>query len=117
VIDVRQASEFESGHLPGSLLLGAGELSDRLEALPRDRPIATICGSGYRASVAASLLRAAGFSDVSWVAGGVPTWQAVGYPVEYGAPKVDWPGVASEPSDGAGGPRPLGDVHAEHAQR
>ena len=85
VIDVRQASEYEAGHLPGALPIGAGELPDRLDALPRDRPIATICASGYRASVASSLLRAAGFADVSWVAGGVPTWQAAGYPVEYGA--------------------------------
>ncbi|HEX7950574.1 MAG TPA: MBL fold metallo-hydrolase [Candidatus Limnocylindrales bacterium] len=92
VIDVRQASEYESGHVPGALLIGAGDLPDRLDSLPRDRPIATICASGYRASVAASLLRSAGFADVSWVAGGVPTWQAARYPVEYGAPaSAAWP--------------------------
>ena len=72
VIDVRQLSEYESAHVPGSLHLAAGSLPDRLDELPRDRPIATVCGSGYRASVAASLLRAAGFRDVSWVADGVP---------------------------------------------
>jgi hydroxyacylglutathione hydrolase len=86
VIDVRQASEFESGHVPGSRHIGAGDLPDRLDALPRDRPIATICASGYRSSVAASLLRAAGFSHVDWVPGGVPDWQGAKYPVEYGAP-------------------------------
>ena len=62
VIDVRQASEYELAHVPGSVLIGAGDLPDRLDSLPRDRPIATICASGYRASVAASLLRAAGFA-------------------------------------------------------
>ncbi len=86
VIDVRQPAEFESGHLPGSSSIGAGELPDRLSGVPRDRPIFTICGGGYRASVAASLLRAAGFEDVTWVAGGVPTWAAQGYPLEYGEP-------------------------------
>jgi hydroxyacylglutathione hydrolase len=86
VIDVRQASEYEAGHVPGSLAIGAGDLPDRLGSLPRDRPIATICASGYRASVAASLLRAAGFPRVDWVAGGVPTWEVAGYPVEYGTP-------------------------------
>ena len=92
VIDVRQASEYEAGHLPGALPIGAGELVDRLEELPRDRPIATICASGYRASVGASLLRAAGFENVSWVSGGVPTWQARGLPTEYGGgPQgTDW---------------------------
>jgi len=84
VIDVRQPSEFEAGHLAGSLAIGAGDLPDRLDQLPRDRPIATICASGYRASVAASLLRAAGFNHVDWVASGVPTWEAAGYPVAHG---------------------------------
>jgi hydroxyacylglutathione hydrolase len=92
VIDVRQASEYEAGHIPGAVSIGAGDLPDRLDSLPRDRPIATICVSGYRASVAASLLRAAGFPRVAWVAGGVPTWEAAGYPVEYGRPAAgEWP--------------------------
>lgn len=80
VIDVRQASEYEAGHLPGSVHIGAGSLQERLAELPRDRPVATICASGYRASVGASLLRAAGFEDVAWVAEGVPAWEAAGYP-------------------------------------
>ncbi len=91
VVDVRQASEYEAGHIPGALSIGAGDLGDRLDSLPHDRPIAAICASGYRASVAASLLRAAGFADVSWVAGGVPTWEAAGYPVAYGGSGAgDW---------------------------
>jgi hydroxyacylglutathione hydrolase len=71
--------------LPGAVHLTAGSLADRLAELPRDRPIATICASGYRASVAASLLRAAGFEDVVSVAQGVPAWDAAGYPTEHGA--------------------------------
>jgi hydroxyacylglutathione hydrolase len=86
VIDVRQLSEYESGHVPGSLHLAAGSLPDRLDELPRDRPIATVCASGYRASVAASLLRSAGFEDVSWVADGVPTWRRHGHATEDGVP-------------------------------
>jgi hydroxyacylglutathione hydrolase len=93
VIDVRQPTEFEDGHVPGALSIGAGDLPDRLDELPRDRPIATICASGYRASVAASLLRAAGFERVAWVAGGVPTWEAAGYPIERGDPsRGQWQG-------------------------
>jgi hydroxyacylglutathione hydrolase len=84
VIDVRQASEYAAGHVPGSLHLGAGELQERLADLPRDRPVATICASGYRSSVAASLLRNNGFEDVSWVANGLPSWEAAGYPVDVG---------------------------------
>jgi hydroxyacylglutathione hydrolase len=85
VIDVRQATEYEGGHLPGALPIMAGDLPDRLDQLPRDRPIATICASGFRASIAASLLRAAGFEHVSWVPGGVPTWEALKRPLVYGS--------------------------------
>jgi hydroxyacylglutathione hydrolase len=88
VIDVRQASEYESGHLPGSLAIGAGELPERLAALPRDHPVVTICEAGYRATIAASLLRGAGFGRVSPIVGGVPTWAAAGYPLEYGVAGV-----------------------------
>jgi hydroxyacylglutathione hydrolase len=85
VVDVRQASEFVDGHVAGAWHIGAGELPGRLADLPRDRPIAAICAAGYRASVAASLLDAAGFTNVSWVAGGNDAWLAAGLPVERGS--------------------------------
>ncbi|HTC85348.1 MAG TPA: rhodanese-like domain-containing protein [Candidatus Acidoferrum sp.] len=84
VIDVRQASEYESGHIPDAWHIGAGDLTARLAELPRDRPIAAMCESGYRASVASSLLRQAGFTDVAWVATGVSTWRHAGFPIERG---------------------------------
>jgi hydroxyacylglutathione hydrolase len=59
-------------------------LTARLAELPRDRPIATMCESGYRASVASSLLRQAGFVDVAWVATGFSTWRRSGLPTERG---------------------------------
>ena len=84
VIDVRQATEYAEGHVPGAWHLAAGSLPDRLDDLPRDRPIATICASGYRASVAASLLRQAGFTDVTSVENGTHAWRAQGHAVETG---------------------------------
>ena len=84
VIDVRQAGEYESGHIPGSIHITAGSLPDRLDELPRDHPIVTICAAGLRAGVAASVLRSAGFDDVSWVASGVPAWRAQGHPTVRG---------------------------------
>jgi len=97
LIDVRQANEFMAGHIPGAIHLTAGSLPDRLAELPRDRPIATICASGYRASIAASLLRAAGFEDVASVATGVPAWSAAGYPVERGRDADVEPSVEAGP--------------------
>jgi hydroxyacylglutathione hydrolase len=87
VIDVRQASEYAAGHIPGSVHIAAGDLAERLAELPKDRPIATVCASGYRSSVAASLLAEAGFQQVAWVADGLPAWKAAGLPVERGAAK------------------------------
>ena len=66
--------------------MGAGELQERLAELPRDRPVATFCASGYRSAVAASLLRRAGFEHVIWVAEGMPAWRSEGLPVERGMP-------------------------------
>ena len=82
VIDVRQREEFDSGHLPGAIHLMAGDLPDRLGELPDGRPVAVICASGFRASIGASLLRASGRDEVSWVAEGTPAWEAAGYPIE-----------------------------------
>jgi len=101
VLDVRQASEFESGHVPGAWHITAGDLPERLERLPRDRPIAVVCASGYRSSLAASLLRDAGFEDVAWVADGVPAWSAAGYELEPGAD--DGRGPAEPPANRPGG--------------
>jgi len=89
VVDVRQPLEYASGHVPGALTIAAGDLPDRLADLPRHRPIAMICASGYRASVAASLLRRAGFIDVIWVADGVPAWEGQGLPLERGEGPAD----------------------------
>jgi rhodanese-related sulfurtransferase len=96
VIDVRQAGEYEAGHVPGSWHINAGSLGERLAELPRDRPIVAICASGYRSSVAASMLRAAGFRDVEAVPDGVPAWAAAGLPIAYGG--ESGPGPAVDPA-------------------
>jgi hydroxyacylglutathione hydrolase len=100
VIDVRQAAEYEAGHVPGAVHIGAGELPEVLDRLPRDREIALICASGYRSSVAASLLRAGGFERVAAVVGGTPDWAARGYPLDYGAGTdgLEWPTPATTPA-------------------
>jgi glyoxylase-like metal-dependent hydrolase (beta-lactamase superfamily II)/rhodanese-related sulfurtransferase len=72
LLDVREASERDTGYLPGSrsipyrLLRGAGA-----EALDATRPVVTICESGARAAIAASLLQRAGYDVRAVVDGGV----------------------------------------------
>ncbi|MEO5940620.1 MAG: MBL fold metallo-hydrolase [Candidatus Limnocylindrales bacterium] len=84
VIDVRQANEYEAFHIPGSIHITAGSLPDRLDEIPRDHPVVTVCAAGLRAAVAASILRSSGFEDVAWVASGVPAWRAQGHPTVRG---------------------------------
>ncbi len=83
VLDVRRPAEFEAGHVPGSLHIPFGELPERLDELPRDRAIATICKAGARSGLAASILQREGFGSILHVArGGVAGWRSEGRPVE-----------------------------------
>ena len=84
VLDVRQRYEWVEGHIPGSVFLMGGDLPERLTELPRDRPIMTICRTANRSAVAAGVLEAAGFTDVTWIDSGVPSWRRAGYPIEVG---------------------------------
>jgi glyoxylase-like metal-dependent hydrolase (beta-lactamase superfamily II) len=61
VVDVRRRSEFAGGHVDGALNIPYGELPDRLDELPREQRIATICKAGKRSGLAASVLQREGF--------------------------------------------------------
>jgi hydroxyacylglutathione hydrolase len=85
VLDVRDEDEWDEGHIPGSVHVPYGELLDRLEELPEDRPIAAVCSGGKRSGLAASILQREGFDEVIHVGqGGVGTWRRQGRPVESG---------------------------------
>ncbi len=78
VLDVRSDSEWRDGHIANAHHIMLGDLTRRLDELPRDRPLITICGSGYRSSIAASILARHGFSDVSSMNGGMAAWLSQG---------------------------------------
>jgi hydroxyacylglutathione hydrolase len=80
VLDVRTDSEWESGHIEGALHIHGGKLEERFSEIPRDRQVAVICGSGYRASIASSFLKREGYNDVANVLGGMTAWKAAGLP-------------------------------------
>lgn len=69
VVDIRQRSEFMSGHVPGALHVELGRLTEGAEAVP-DGPVLVHCGHGERAMSAASLLERAGHRDVAVLTGG-----------------------------------------------
>ena len=82
VIDVRQANEYASGHVPGALSIELGAVAESELA---DGPFTVMCGHGERAMTAASILRAHGRPDVAVLDGGPDTWStATGRTLETG---------------------------------
>jgi hydroxyacylglutathione hydrolase len=74
LIDIRNPGELESGRIPGAIHIPLAQLRARLDLVPTDRPIVVHCAGGWRSSVAASLMRAQGFANVSDLAGGYNAW-------------------------------------------
>jgi glyoxylase-like metal-dependent hydrolase (beta-lactamase superfamily II)/rhodanese-related sulfurtransferase len=56
ILDVRQRTEWDAGHISGSVHVFVGDLPDRMQDVPRDGEVWAICATGHRASLAASLL-------------------------------------------------------------
>lgn len=82
VLDVRSPDEWKSGHVPGAAHHHVAKLNGDPEALDKDKPLVTYCASGYRASLAASMLQQRGFKDVRNVPGSWKAWTSAEYPVE-----------------------------------
>jgi hydroxyacylglutathione hydrolase len=80
LLDVRTPREWDEGHLPGARYVFLGDLSRRLKDLNREKPVVVYCATGYRSSLAASLLQASGFGHVQNVPGGYTAWTADGFP-------------------------------------
>lgn len=86
VVDVREPVEWESGHVPGALLIPLGRLRDELARVPRDRRAVVICEAGVRSSTGASLLQAAGFREVAHVPAGTAGYRRAGLPLAFPEP-------------------------------
>ncbi len=82
VIDVRHEGEWRGGHLPSAIHIPLGHLSRRLSELPKGQPLVMQCQGGSRSAIATSLLRRAGYDDVSNLVGGYGAWVKAGLPTE-----------------------------------
>jgi hydroxyacylglutathione hydrolase len=85
VLDVREISEFESGHIEGATNVYVGHLEDRLADLPPEfgkaSRIAVTCSVGHRASLAVSILKRHGYARVYNLLGGMTAWQQLDLPM------------------------------------
>lgn len=88
-LDVREISEFEEGHLADAHHAYVGELEERLPGLGlrEEAPVAVMCSTGQRSSLATSVLLRHGFVGVANVLGGVTAWKKQDLPVVEGPPR------------------------------
>jgi hydroxyacylglutathione hydrolase len=82
VLDVRAPQEWNGGHIPNATHIYLPDLPKRMDKLNKNVPVATYCNTGYRASIASSLLRKAGFEDVRNVPGSWEAWIKAELPIE-----------------------------------
>ena len=86
ILDTRTQAEYDAWHIPGAVLMPYTELRQRLDEVPRDKPVYTYCRSGFRSYIAYCVLKQNGFEDVKFLSGGMMTYH--GYhrtPLEVGA--------------------------------
>jgi glyoxylase-like metal-dependent hydrolase (beta-lactamase superfamily II)/rhodanese-related sulfurtransferase len=76
VIDVRTPTEWAAGHIEGSINLPLTQLQQHIDKVPHNRRIAVHCAGGYRSSIAASVLRQHGITNLIELAGGIAAWEA-----------------------------------------
>jgi sulfur-carrier protein adenylyltransferase/sulfurtransferase len=88
LIDVRERSEFEEGHIPGALHLSKGfievQIEDRVPG--KDTPITLYCAGGTRSLLAARALHELGYNDVRSMSGGFNGWKQAGF--DFDVPRV-----------------------------
>lgn len=91
IVDVREADEYVTGHIPDSILIPRGILEGaadpaykhRIEPLcvARSRPVVVYCQTGGRSALAADTLQQMGFLNVASLAGGLDLWESEDQPV------------------------------------
>lgn len=74
LLDVREADEFQGGHIPAAVQMPMGYVPQRLEELPKDREIVCICASGARSGRVAQWLNTQGYRAVN-LSGGMIMWR------------------------------------------
>lgn len=87
IVDVRDAGEFSSGHLPDALNIPVSKLAERMGELEKfkEKPVILCCATGMRSNKACGELKKQGFTKLYNLSGGIDSWVGAGYPIKKGA--------------------------------
>lgn len=87
ILDVRKSEAFLAGHLPEARNIPADKLKERMAELDKfkDHPVIVCCASGGSSASVCTRLRAAGFSKLYNLSGGIDAWCAANLPLRKGA--------------------------------
>ena len=77
IVDVREAGEWHTGHVPGSVNLPVHDILTTTIELPKGVPLAVHCGHDYRATLGASLLERSGYRELIVLEDGFDGWEAL----------------------------------------
>ena len=78
LVDVRESSEYEAGHIPGAVNIPIRTLADNLDKIPSDQPVMVYCASGHRAGMSLAALQSLGYTNVKSYPPGWKGWSGAG---------------------------------------
>jgi rhodanese-related sulfurtransferase len=89
LLDVRDAKDYEAGHIIEARNIPASEVATRAESLKKfkEKPVIVYCDGGFTSAGAARALRASGFTKVVTLSGGLNSWRQENLPLVKGAAK------------------------------
>ncbi|TVQ43649.1 MAG: rhodanese-like domain-containing protein [Gloeocapsa sp. DLM2.Bin57] len=87
-IDVREPSEYLTGHIPGAINIPLGSLTDNLTQIPQKRPVILYCSTGYRTGIGVTTLQLLGYSNVRGFPPSIRGWKNAGESLEMFPEKV-----------------------------
>ncbi len=93
ILDVRSGENYVAGHIPGARFCSATQVQFTADSLVgvQNAPVVMVCDGHVRATVAASILKGMGYTNVAVLDGGYPAWSVRGYATETGAPfEIDY---------------------------
>ena len=82
LVDVREPSEFTSGHIPGAINIPLRTLTQNLDKITQNRPVILYCTTGYRTAMGVMSLKMLGYNNVSGFPPSIQGWKAAGEPLE-----------------------------------